>query len=129
MSEESDADGSTDGTDSTGDIDSGDLRLAQGRQFHYEDGVVEAVVAAEGDRVLTVREYPAREQFRAVADRAVSVDTNEELADIDAESVLAGDTADPSASAGAAVSGTENVAPAGTRAPDEDGDETDGSEE
>lgn len=111
--------------DGTDELDTGDLQLRQGRQFHYEDGVAEAVVAVEGDRVLTVREYPTREGFRGVADEAVSVDMNEELADIDAEAILEEQRGGPSADAGAAASGTEAVAPMGTEEPDEDDESAD----
>ncbi|WP_254536534.1 hypothetical protein [Halomarina litorea] len=120
MSDESD----TPGADGTDELDTGDLQLRQGRQFHYEDGVAEAVVTVEGDRVLTVREYPSREAFRTRADGAVSVDVNEELADIDAGAVLDGQDGGASASAGAAAAGTEAVAPMGTEGPDGT-DETD----
>lgn len=104
-------------TDGSETIDTGDMTLRRGLQFHYEDGVAEAVVAVEGDRVLTVREYPSRESFREVADGAVATEVNEELRDIDAESIMDGSDGP---TAGAAATGREATAPMGTEEPDED---------
>lgn len=95
--------------------------LRQGLQFQYADGVAEAVVTTEGGRVLTVREYPTREAFRTVADEAVTTETNEELAALDAEALMGGATG-PTAGASATARG--EVAPMGTEDP-EDAEERD----
>lgn len=110
--------------------------LARGRQYRYDDGVAEAVVATEEGRVLAVREYPSEERFREEVSAAVTTEFNEVLAGIDAEAIMGEvreDTrtdpaGDPSAGTGAAATGTESVAPAGAKDPDDDAYESDDDE-
>ncbi|MWG34621.1 hypothetical protein [Halomarina oriensis] len=117
----------SDHTDGDGDED----ELVRGRQYRYEDGVAEAVITTEEGRVLAVREYPSEERFREEVSAAVTTEFNDVLADIDAEAIMGevredartDPAGDPSAGTGAAATGTENVAPAGTEDPDEDDEE------
>ncbi|MFD1513276.1 hypothetical protein [Halomarina rubra] len=109
----------------------GEDELVRGRQYRYEDGVAEAVITTEEGRVLAVREYPSEERFREEIDAAVTTEFNDVLAGIDAEAIMGEvreDTrtdpaGDPSAGTGAAATGTEGVAPAGARDPEDDEDD------
>ena len=117
--------------------ENGEDDLERGRQYRYDDGVAEAVVATEKGRVLAVREYPSEERFREEVSAAVATEFNEVLADIDAEAIMGevrGDAptdpaGDASGGTGAAASGTESVAPAGAKDPDEESDASDESNE
>lgn len=113
--------------------EAGDDELVRGRQYRYDDGVAEAVVATEEGRVLAVREYPSEERFREEVSTAVTTEFNDVLADIDAEEIMGevredartDPAGDPEAGTGAAATGTEDVAPAGTERPDEDDESAD----
>jgi hypothetical protein len=124
----------SDHSDDDGDSED---ELVRGRQYRYDDGVAEAVVANEEGRVLSVREYPDEEQFREAVSGAVTTEFNEVLANIDAEAIMGEvreDTrtdpaGDPESGTGAAATGTEDVAPAGTESPDDaDAEDDDGDE-
>ena len=52
-------------------------KLSKADEYRHPDGTVEVIFAIEGDRVLTVREYPERERFREAVSAATSVGTNE----------------------------------------------------
>lgn len=118
-------------TDHEGDETDGNDDLVRGRQYRYDDGVAEAVVATEEGRVLAVREYPSEERFREEIAGAVTTEFNDVLADIDADAIMgevregtrSDPASDPSAGSGAAATGTEDVAPAGTEAPEDDEDD------
>ena len=113
--------------DHSGEDDDAD-ELERGRQYRYDDGVAEAVITTEEGRVLAVREYPSEERFREEVSSAVTTEFNEVLAGIDAEAIMGEvreDTrtepaGDGTAGTGAAATGTESVAPAGAKDPDED---------
>lgn len=51
--------------------------LSKADEYRHPDGTVEVIFAIEGDRVLTVREYPERGRFRDAVSAATSVGTNE----------------------------------------------------
>jgi len=66
----------------------GDRRSPQnGDEFRYPDGTTEVVVAVEGSRVLSLREYPTLDRFRTATADAEATGTNETVAalpDVDA---------------------------------------------
>ncbi len=54
----------------------------KGSQYRHDDGTVEVVFATEGDRVLTVREYPTRDLFEAAIGAAVDDGTNRHVSEL-----------------------------------------------
>ncbi|MDR5674626.1 hypothetical protein RH858_15990 [Halalkaliarchaeum sp. AArc-GB] len=52
-------------------------KLSKADEYRHPDGTVEVIFAIEGDRVLTVREYPERDRFREAVSAATSVGTND----------------------------------------------------
>ena len=52
-------------------------KLSKADEYRHPDGTVEVIFAIEGDRVLTVREYPEHDRFREAVSAATSVGTNE----------------------------------------------------
>lgn len=54
----------------------------QGDQFRHEDGTYEVVFHVEENRVLTVREYPTDDAYRAGVDGARFEGVNEDVLDL-----------------------------------------------
>ncbi|WP_259535336.1 hypothetical protein [Halalkaliarchaeum sp. AArc-CO] len=51
--------------------------LSKADEYRHPDGTLEVIFELEGDRVLTVREYPNRDRFRDAVSAATAVGTNE----------------------------------------------------
>lgn len=82
--------------------DRNDERPTKGRQFRHDDGTIEVVFATEGERVLTVLEYPTRRAFERRIHDATDEGIHQEVADLpDVEAFV-----DPETNAN---SGTDDV--------------------